>query len=358
MKFSRINSSQQNFLLSEIQKILNEVNAHNLDIYDKSYWEWQYLQLPTKKSYVYAAWDKNKIVGYYHIPLYRCLIDGDEKLIGNIQDVAVDPKYRGLGLFRQLANFSNTDLNEKEVDLIYTFPNSASIKTFVKYDNFKTITTVPTYIRPINTLKIIENRIKLFGVEKIFSMLFDVFNNIKSKKFKLPNSKIFKTSIFDNEIETVFKKHSKQYKNHLIRDRLWLKWRYLDSKRGKHHILVNKENSNITGVLIVKEDKIFKKNALVIMDFAYLPGNESSLLFIINEIAKNNGIIGVEYDLIFTSEISNSGSHLKKIGFWKVPNRLNPRKLNFLSRSSSNLDERALLDKKDWLLTLGDWDVF
>ena len=50
LRFSRIESEQQPQLLQEIRNILSEVGAHNLDIYNQQYWDWQYTQLPTGKA--------------------------------------------------------------------------------------------------------------------------------------------------------------------------------------------------------------------------------------------------------------------------------------------------------------------
>ena len=358
MKFSRIKIEQRPLLLNEIHNILTEVGAHNVKIYNKAYWDWQYTKLPLGKSFVYVAWDKGKIVGYYHVPVYRCSIDGEEKILGNIQDVAVNSSYRGVGLFRQLADFANKDLNNSDVDLIYTFPNKDSIRTFTKYNDFKWIATVPTYIRPVKSTNIISSKIKFLGIEKILGAIADGFFSIYSKVNELPLAKIEVIDSISDEIEKVFKDYSKLFKNHLIRDKAWLTWRYSDSIRGKHHILTVRENSHLTAVLILKEDQMFNNPTLLIMDFAYVRGHESGLRYLLKRLIKEPGLIDFEFNLIFTSTISELDGLLKKVGFIKIPARLNPRVLNFLGRSSGGLSEKLCLEEKDWLLTLGDWDVF
>jgi GNAT superfamily N-acetyltransferase len=358
LRFSRIESEQQPQLLEEIHNILTEVGAHNVEIYNQTYWDWQYKQLPTGKSYVYAAWDGDKIIGYYHIPVYRCSIDGEEKLIGNIQDVAVNPNYRGMGLFRKLAEFANEDLDKSEVDLIYTFPNDKSIKTFLKYNKFSSVSSVPTYLRPMNSGGILSSKIKSLGLEKVAGWFVDGFVNLFSKNINISDASIERIEEITDEVESVFSEFSKPYRNHLVRDKAWLDWRYLKSVRGKHHILGVREEGKLTAVLVLKEDKMLGNPALLIMDFAHLDGKQTPLLHLIDQVRKKEALADVKSNLLFVSAITPLLSSLKQIGFYQIPKKVNPRVLNLLARTSSNLDEKPLLQEQNWLLTLGDWDVF
>ena len=358
LRFSRIEPEQQSQLLKEIRNILTEVGAHSVDIYDKTYWDWQYKHLPTGKSYVYAAWDADKIIGYYHVPVYKCIIAGEQKLIGNIQDVAVNPNYRGIGLFRQLAEFANKDLNESDVDLIYTFPNDKSIRTFLKYNKFSTVSAVPTYLRPVNAGGILSSKINLLGLEKVAGWFVDRFVNLLASKPKLSNAQIETITEITDEVEAVFGEYSSQFKNHLIRDKAWLDWRYLKSVRGKHQLLGLREAGTLTAILVFKEDEMLDNPALLIMDFAFLKGNENALLHLVNQVRKNPELTKTEFNLLFVSGIAPALSTFSKIGFYQIPKKVNPRVLNLLARTSSSLEEAPLLKEKNWLLTLGDWDVF
>lgn len=358
LRFSRIEAEQQPQLLQEIRNILTEVGAHNVEIYNQAYWDWQYKQLPTGKSYVYAAWDGNKIIGYYHIPVYRCMVNGQEQLIGNIQDVAVNPNYRGGGLFRKLAEFANEDIDKTEVDLIYTFPNDKSIRTFLKYNSFGLVTSVPTYLRPVNSGEILRSKLNLLGLEKLIGFCVDGAINLISKNIKLPNAQIEKINEITTEVETVFREYASSFPIHLVRDKEWLDWRYLRSVRGKHHILGVRENGELTAILVLKVDEMLGNPALLIMDLAYLEGKENALLFLLNGVRKNPELTGFRFNLLFVSAIAPILPDLSNIGFVKIPEKVNPRILNLLARSTGKLSEEPLLQKNNWLLTLGDWDVF
>jgi ribosomal protein S18 acetylase RimI-like enzyme len=358
LRFSRIEQAQQALLVSEIRNILTEVGAHNVEIYNQAYWDWQYNQLPTSKSYVYAAWDADRIIGYYHVPVYRCSVNGEEKLIGNIQDVAVNPTYRGVGLFRQLAEFANKDLDASDVDLIYTFPNDKSIRTFLKYNDFKVVSDVPTYLRPVRSASIIRSKINPLGLEKVAGWFIDAGVNLFSSNVKLKEASVEVSTAISDEVEAVFAEYSTQFSNHLIRDKAWLDWRYLKSVRGKHHLLALREAGKLTAVVVLKEDEMLGNPALLIMDFAFVNEQKNSLLYLINQVRKQPKLTGFEFNLLFVSGIAPALASFSKIGFYKIPEKLNPRVLNLLSRSASKLKAEPLQLEKNWLLTLGDWDVF
>jgi len=358
LRFSRIEPEQQAQLLKEIHNILTEVGAHNVEIYNQAYWDWQYRHLPTGKSYVYAAWDADRIIGYYHVPIYKCSIAGEEKLIGNIQDVAVNPNYRGIGLFRQLAEFANKDLDDSDVDLIYTFPNDKSIRTFLKYNNFKQVSRVPAYIRPVNSGGIIGSKIRLLGLEKVAGWMVDGLVNLLATNPKLAKAEIKPITEITDEVEGVFSEYNQQFENHLIRDKTWLDWRYLKSVRGKHHILTVREAGKLTAVLVVKEDEMLGNPSLLIMDFAFTNGNENAFLYLVNQVRKKPELIGSQFNLLFVSGVAPSLISFKKIGFYQIPEKVNPRVLNLLARTSCKADETGLVQEQKWLLTLGDWDVF
>lgn len=358
LRFSRIEPAQQPQLLQEIRNILTEVGAHTVDIYNQAYWDWQYKQLPTGKSYVYAAWDADEIIGYYHVPVYRCSINGEERLIGNIQDVAVDPNYRGIGLFRQLAEFANKDLDDSDVDLIYTFPNEKSIRTFLRYNNFKVVGAVPAYLRPVRAGGILSSKINLLGLEKIVGFFADGIVDLFSKNINLQDTSIETITEITDEVEAVFSQYSSQFQNHLLRDKAWLDWRYLKSVRGKHHILALREAGKLTAVVVAKEDEMLGNPSLLIMDFAHINGKEDSLLYLVNQVRKQPALTNATFNLLFVSGIAPALASFGNIGFMKVPEKMNPRVLNLLSRSSSNMNADSIQTEKNWLLTLGDWDVF
>jgi ribosomal protein S18 acetylase RimI-like enzyme len=363
LTFSRIEPEGQRLLLTEIRKILREVGSHNVEIYNDRYWDWQYKDLPTGISFVYAAWDGDKIIGYFHVPVYQAFINGQIQLIGNVQDVAVISDFRGMGVFRSLAEFANQDLDAAELDFLYTFPNKSSIRTFRSYNNFSPICTLPSYFRPIDTGRMLQEKSGLLGLARILGPVVDFLLNVFSKSISLDSISLDDVSVrhfteIDESVESVFREYGRSFSNHIIRDAAWLDWRYLRSVRGRHQILGLIESGQVTAAVVLKEETIMNASACVVMDFAFTNGKEKSLLYLIQNILRNSKHTEWDSSLMYISGSSPFLASLKRLGFIQVPEFVNPRVLNLLGRSANQFSEESFIQKDNWLVTLGDWDVF
>lgn len=344
-------------LLDAIRAILGEVGAHNIDIYDEAYWRWQYQQLPSHLSHVFVALDGEKIVGYYHVPTYACKVDGRILTMGNVQDVAVAPEYRGKGLFRDLTSFANSQLNGR-VDFIYTFPNVKSIRTFVKYDAYTTVASVPAYLLPVRSASILRSRINLGPLTQILGFLVDWLFSLRRPR-QAADDVLVLLSEFDDEIAGLFQEHQERERIALVRDIPWLKWRYRDSPKGSHYIVGLRRRNRLEAVAVFKKEKFLGVQVLLLMDIAYTAAAEPAALSMLGNLQTllGNGL-PADIDMILTFGLGSLFGRLGQAGFVKVPDRFNPRKLNLLIRDTLRAERIVLEQSSDWLLTLGDWDVF
>jgi hypothetical protein len=70
ISFKRLNNYEIPSLLKTIKIIKNETKSYDKNIDKINYWKWRYKKLPSKRSLIYVAKEKKKIIGYYHIPVY------------------------------------------------------------------------------------------------------------------------------------------------------------------------------------------------------------------------------------------------------------------------------------------------
>ena len=356
VKFSTINDSNINQLIEAISKILIEKDTNtNLSSISKK-WYWQYKNSSTGKSFIYAAWVDNEIIGYYHIITNNFIINNKKFLIGNVQDVAVSEKFRGKGIFRKLSEFANNEIN-KYVDILYTFPNKASINTFTKYNNFKFISSLPIYLLPIKMQNIIRSKFKFFGLENIFNLPVKIY--LKLKKNNLDDlEKIVFIKEFDDPICNVFKKFNQLHSSYLLRDKKFLNWRYKESPNDNFFTFGLKRNNEITAVIIVKREKIFKNDAYIIIDFAFSNDVKDLKKLLSNFYNTPDKNFFTMPDFIILSGLSPYLRNIKKCGLISVPQFLIPRKIKLLTRIVKSSLKKDDIKYDSWLVTLGDWDVF
>ncbi|MDG2061624.1 MAG: GNAT family N-acetyltransferase [SAR86 cluster bacterium] len=353
--YSKLSINEIPNLLEAIKSVLIETEAHDLMGAHQDSWNWQYKSLPSSESHIYVAKDNNKIIGYYHIPTYKLKTKNQELKIGHIQAVAIQDSYRGSGVFRKLAEFANEEINH-HVDLVYTFPNEKSIHTFTKYNQFQLISALPVYILPLDLGNIIASRYQLPKfLQAAFSFFTLVFHVLKKGLQK--NEEIVLIPDITQETEELFIEHGKKYTFRLHRDKKYLTWRYLDSPKGTHKVICLKEEKIIKAVAIIKKEKMFSSEGLVVMDVAY---KDKKYLY---KLMTNLSQVDIfddtrSADFIFISGLDEYIRHLKKYGFIPIPQKLVPRQLHILGRWTKATDDKKLFKSSSWFITLGDWDVF
>lgn len=354
--FSELGNSDLPNLIEAIARIGRETGSHNQDIPDQELWNWQYKELPTGTSYIYVASHDGDIVGYYHIATYDFLA-GEQKLrIGQIQAVAVSPSFRGQGLFRRLADFAHEELMV-HVDLIYTFPNDRSIHTFLKYNDYQTVTPLPMFLLLLKTAEIIRSKVKLFGLETIPGGVVDLWGKLKRKSLSSGETVSVRPS-FDDAALGVFKKFQNAHTLRLLRNRDYMNWRYLDTPKGQHFIVGLERYGELKSVAVLKYEELFSTRGLLVVDFAYEgdPADLNKLLGSLPRLFGND--LPHEAAFILVSALTPAVKELKKVGFISVPQKLIPRQLNLLTRWMRTSSDIDIHDPSLWLVTLGDWDVF
>lgn len=353
IKFKKLENKEIPLLLRTIKKIKKETKNHDKNIDSFSYWNWKYKELPSKKSLVFVATYKKNIIGYYHIPIYDFNIQKKQFKIGSIQSVAILKKYRKKKIFRELSNFANNEA-KKDLDLIYTFPNDKSIHTFLKYNKFTNITDLPFYIYPIKSGELLKSKVNFYGFNLVGKLL-DIFFGIFSLKLN-KNEKVIEFKKINAEIINLFSKFNAKHKLFISRNSSFINWRFSNFSKYGYKIFGFKKNNVLNSVVIIKIDKIFNCNGIIVMDFAFRK------LFDFNKLLKNlsnfNSLYSKNLSFILLSAITNDIHKFSNFGFIKIPRALVPRPLNLLARSNNQKIRKLLNVKKSWLITFSDWDVF
>ena len=102
---------------------------------------------------------------------------------------------------------------------------------------------------------------------------------------------------------------------------------------------------------------MFDNPDLLLMDYAHLHGKEDYLLQLIQHVKLHGAEeIGERFNLIVTSGNSEFLPLLKRVGFIRLPERLNSRPLKLVVKNLSQHSTDAF-DPRNWHLTLSDWDV-
>lgn len=113
-----------------VLRLLNEVfGAQQRSTYrrDERFWNWKYKENPFGKSLLSVAEVENKIVGVDN--LWPWEFQYGDSLIRAVQscDSAVDPDYRGQGVFTTLRTYGLERARMQNYELVFNYPNANSL---------------------------------------------------------------------------------------------------------------------------------------------------------------------------------------------------------------------------------------
>ena len=338
-----------------MKEILAGSDAHNASTFDDAQWRWQYEDLPGGQAAVYLAMFDGEIHGYYHVPFYAGHVRGRACTFAAVQDVAVSEAMRGQGVFRRLAQYANEDL-ERHADLVITFPNERSIHTFEKYNDYATLTTLDAYLLPLRSAKVIQAKRRMAGLEHVLGAIGDTVVRLRSVR-RPAGLQIEQLPRATAQLAGLFERHAETWSTGVHRSAEYLRWRVFDKPGGPYSVLVSRQGDSLTAAAIFREDHILGCDALVLLDFAFLPDRQGHLLALVQHV-KRNAADHFTRDpaLIFVAGNSRTLGELRRIGFVKVPAALNPRPLKLLVRDVRT--GTMPMNPADWHVTLTDWDVF
>lgn len=354
LTFSTISDAEVEELIALQKQILTEGKSHIAEHFGKPYWQWQYKQLPTHRSEVFICKSNQEIAGYYHAPVYEMQVNGTKKLFAVVQDVAVSNKLRGQGVFRKLAEFATHGLMQSGMDAVYTYPNDKSIKTFLKYNGYRNIFTYDSFLLPLDYRKLIRSRI---SVPVLSDAAGSFLNLLLRRRFKAKSNENFSVvGKADEATASFFHRFSNSFKVSRLRDLNYLHWRYDQRPDSTYFYVTYAEDEQLKAAAVFKNDKMLNAEALLMMDFAFL--EEKHLHRLLKYVAKHAGkVSGSAPVLIFAAYCCSRINSLAGAGFFKVPEKANPRPVHLLVKNMK-ADESLLFKPENWFATLGDWDVF
>lgn len=354
LQFCNADENLRGALHQRMKEILTETGSHNAHRFSATDWNWQYAQLPSGEAQACLVMSEGIIGGYYHIPYYKGRVDGKPATFAMIQDVAVSPFMRGQGVFRQLAEYANAQIDQR-ADVVYTFPNHRSIHTFLKYNQFTQLATLDAFLLPLKSARVIQARKKLLGLEYLAGGLMNAA--VRIRKVRLPRETVVvKLDAATPELTALYARHAEHWQTGIDRSAAYLQWRFFDKPGSQYTCLAVKEGSQLRAAAFFKADTLMGSEALLLMDWAFAPGCETHWLGLIQAV-KQSPTTWFEREpaLLFTAGMSPGMHQLRRVGFFKVPERLTPRPLHLLVRDVKTGGQ--LMARQQWHVTLADWDV-
>jgi len=244
----------------------------------------------------------------------------------------------------------------KEQYILVGTPNEDSYRLSQKM-GWRNCCDMITYINIVNIGNVLKNKLSFFPVANLASV---VWKYIKRSIYLLSGFSgdstlsLVEVSDFGDEMDKFWEEVAGDYQNIVIRNKKYLKWRFIDSPNKKYKIFLAKKNNKISGYMVFRCQKKDNLRYGYIVDFLTKANDEISLNFLLSNVVSR--LISEKVDLI-TCLISQHNKVQQRMLF-KNGFLFRKKCLTVISSATTfaNYIPVALAENK-WFITMGDSDL-
>lgn len=327
-------------------------------IYDnEKYWNWMYKNNPINLMKIWVAEDNGKIVG--HNAVIPVLMKIDNKIqLGTLElNTAVHPNYQGQGIFSALAKKLYNELAAEGLSVTYGYPNEIIYPIRINKLGWFKISSLPVLFRPLNLTGLVMGKVKnryiVYLVSRINNLgLLSLKIFFKGKKYKPPQKiNVREVSFFNDRFDEFWDDASKAYKIIVVRDKNYLKWRYLDNPNYGYTIYSAEKEGKIFGYIVLRLAVEKHSKSGMIVDFLTLSEQKDVAFSLISKAIEH---FKKERADLVTCYIQNQYYYdlLRVSGFMPIP--LQKYRPKFCARINVAINKEFFTDVSNWFLTNGD----
>ncbi len=365
-----------NYLEYKDESIIRSFNLNDLDLIialfennfkkpmglteSKKHFVWEYLNNPSKIVTILLAQnktDKDIMAQYALLPKFLSVY-GSRQICLLSQDTVTDEKYRGRGLFTLLANRLYDVVKKEGFLFTYGFPNKNSAYGFFNRLNWREIKPLPVLFKPVFLRKGDYSIIPYFGRNFITRNIYKssvLIHNTIFRAYGKNNISFKEIKDFQPVFDDLWNRSIKGNVC-VIRDNLYVKWRFFDKPENNYKVFLMIRNSEILGYFVTSVIYKFGLRILFLVDFILSEKSFiKSLFFFLDKIAlhENCYLIGSITPYLYKK-------YFYLAGYIRLPERLFPQDLHFGFLPHNINDDKLLRDVSsinNWYITWSDIDV-
>ena len=217
-------------------------------------WRWKYIETPFKSLITVALID-GKIIGCDNSVIYRAKLGSEIIDLGYNDDVAVDSRFRGLGIWNRIRSKRDTEFYNLAEYKFSTTVNPIVIKSWEKRSLRLFPFPVTRMVKSKNIELFLKERpVKNRYIVKLAYLGLNSLNHMKNifKPAYTRNDafQIIRVTEFDDSVDFFWDKIKEDYGFILEKKKEYLNWRFSDNDRGRHVIFLAVKDENILGYVV------------------------------------------------------------------------------------------------------------
>jgi GNAT superfamily N-acetyltransferase len=331
-------------------------NAKSMD-----WWIWQRELNPAGRAIITVAedTDKNEVIGQLcYLPL-RVKVGIDIHKFASSVDGMIHPDYRGLGIYPEMIKAAWDSARKHSIKYSCNFLSELTTRIGKGTGSIPIFKKVPLWIKPLNYNRISANYFKkdnilTHSVSVVGRGIIRIID--KSRNYKI-QTQVREVKEIDERFDSLWQQASSLYKVMIVRDKLYLAWRYTKRPDANYTIYVSEQDGQLLGYIVLRSIKDNGFSNGWIADILVTSCNTPAAMDLITMaiqyfIAKDIDIIRcIMPPRIYLARI------LKNQGFLLMSKWTNREiAIRIRELTESNL-KPSLLSSENWYLTRGDSDL-
>lgn len=342
----------------QLRKLVELVFKRRLS---KEYWDWEFRNNPAGSAQTLVAVVGEKVVGQYAVIPMKMRVNGKTIVATLGVDAMTHPDYRRQGMWVMLANALYEQLGKSGFPITYAFPNEASAPVVFNKLQWTHVCSLPMYLRPLNISKIIG---RFSSGNTFVSSLAEILKPLANAYFKRERIcrkseyKVKWIKKFDDRVNSLWEKVSRKYRIAVIRDRIYLNWRYFGNPERDYKVITVEKTGSLLGYMVLRCLKRFGLQGGMIVDFLVPHDKEDIFHILIHEALSFFGKENMDLSACMIHGDYRYLKWLKKNKFILLPQKIGFKKWYFGTRLTNNTLEKNIIDNaSNWFLNFGDTDV-
>ena len=337
--------------LESLADLINGMRSYSDDMLNlrstsKEYFHWMYFQNPAGPAIVYRAFHNDKLVSSFAMAPKKMQVGSSIITVGKTMDMFTHPDYQGLGLVKKLTEMVFDDAIKSGISMWYVTPSTQSYPIFVNKWGYKESFNVIYLSALLNPPEILGNKIKPPLLGRVIGYALSIALKLSYiLKPVASGYEIRHENTFGPETDDLWNK-SASYSTALIRDKVYMTWRYMDNP-DTYPILKFYKDDKIRGLIILKQTTRQGFKIGEIVDYICPEDDPQTLMAMIRhalQVLSNDGCVMAQSWAIENTRLENQ---LRRAGL-----SFKRKKIYFVLSPDSVYNE--FYDKNTWLLTQGD----
>ncbi len=326
------------------------------DIANDNFIRHEYFSNPAGDAFIRLAYDDDKqcLAGQYIVIPREYAVDGRTYRSVLSLNTLTREAYRGQQIFTKLADAVYAECSRQNIYFCYGAPNQNSFPGFIKKLSFRDMGEVPLYLKVLNPVRILGDKIHVNHHEKKEEKTLP--EDIYGKDGSILRITGDQSVLFD----AFWKKICRKYPIIGVRNAAYMKWRYLDMPLREYMIYMAMKKGEPCGYVVVRVCTVSDMRCGMIVDFLVEHGMEDAANLLLEAAityfkAHKAGLAGC-----LMQRSSEESAYLQKKGFFICPKKMLPQPFPVIYRQFHEVSPEQGANVEDfsqWFFTMGDYDV-